>query len=86
MWISYVLPIIGVAACMFGIYREGNKKGYYTGMSDGYLNAIRDLCEGHMSVEGRTLCFDDDTCRFYDTEKGEFVKELDMDELEFRED
>lgn len=82
---TFLLCMAGILACMYGMYREGMRHGHYAGASDGYLMAIRDLCDGHMKVDGRKLLFDKTASHFVDKTSGEFMTELDMDKMEFEE-
>lgn len=83
---SVLIAAALAALCFVGVHHEGVKKGYVAGRSDGYLYAVRDLCEGHMWVEGRKLKFDGNTGVFFDKQEGKYVNELDMDEIVFKED
>lgn len=83
--VSVVLSCAVAALCFWCVYHDGVDHGRGEGFGDGYLHAIRDLCEGHMSVDGDKLIFDEETARFYDKDKGEFITELEMSKINFEE-
>ena len=72
---------IGVLLCFLGIRHEGQKFGYGEGCSDGYLMAMKDICDGHLKIENESFIFDDDNVRFYDADGPLYV--LEWDKLEF---
>lgn len=78
------LCCFGALVCFIGMHREGAKLGYKKGHEDGYLTAMKEICEGHLKVEDRKFIFDNEAVRFYD--KNGPLFELDMDQLDFTED
>lgn len=84
--LTTTIACVVIVACLIGMYREGMKRGYYKGAEDSFARCLKALCDGDIKVEGRKLIISEDFATFYDTKKGEFVSEIDMDQLEFRED
>lgn len=85
-WAQIALLCGGLLLCFVGTYRQGVKEGTCIGMNDGFLTAIRGLCEGEIKVEGRKLIFDGKHVLFYNPVTNERLTELDMDKLTFMED
>lgn len=75
-----------VLACFSGACRRARIRGEVKGAGNGYLLALKDLCDGHLRVEGRTLFMDETVGLFFSSKTGEQIREIDMDELKFEED
>lgn len=85
-WTQIALLCVGLLLCFVGTYRQGMKEGTCVGKNDGFLTAIKGLCEGEIRVEGRKLIFSGEHVLFYDPVANEYLTELDMDKLSFVED
>lgn len=81
-----VIACVGIVVCLMGMYHEGMKHGYDKGAEDSFARFLKALCDGDLKVEDRKLMFSEDFATFYDVEKDEYVNEIDMDKLTFRED
>lgn len=79
------LVIVGIicVVCVVQIYRHAREEGFVEGVESGFLRALKEICDGHIRIEGRRLIFDEDNVVFYSPETGEKVKEVNIDDLTF---
>ena len=82
-WIKIALACIGVVLCYIGVYHEGVKSGRGEGLHDGFLMALKAICDEDIKVDGRKFIFNKDRVKFYSVEAGKVIDEVDMDDLEF---
>lgn len=84
-WVKIIVACIGVVICFKAVHDDGLRYGCHVGVQDGFLIALKAICEGHIKVEGRKFIFDEDHIAFINPKTGETASEIDMDDLTFEE-
>ncbi len=84
-WVKIVAACIGVVICFKAVHDDGLRCGHHVGVQDGFLIALRAICEGHIKVDGRKFIFDEDHIELINPKTGETASEIDMDDLTFEE-
>lgn len=77
--------VAAIAITLYCLYKWG-EYWFHEGMSNGYMHAIRALCDEHIKVVGRKLVFDGKCGMFFDANENKYLTEIDMDEIVFKED
>lgn len=85
MVLKIMACLAGVAACFCHAYNKGVEHGLEDGAANGYVMALKDICDGGLVVDGRTLIFNDTCLQFHDPSDGSIVRKMDMDGMEFEE-
>lgn len=75
-----VAAILGIIACLFGMYREGHKSGYDSGFTDGATSTLAAFADGSIRIKdgylflgGMALSLDGlDADLLNDTESNDF--------------
>lgn len=79
--LQFLAACAGLLICFKGMHHEGFKVGYEEGIKYGYLTALAEVCDGHATIDGRKVKFDEGFAHFYDKELGRFATEIDIDEF-----
>ena len=84
--LSMAVAVLALLACLFGIRRTSYAEGFDDGVQQGSLILLREVCLGHVRVEGDRLVFGDGAAfAFYDGD-GRQIREIDMGDLDFCEE
>ena len=84
-WVEIVAACIGVVICFKAVHDDGLRHGHHVGVQDGFLIALKAICEGYIKVDGRKFIFDEDHISVINPKTGETASEIDMDDLTFEE-
>ena len=69
---------------MFGLRRTSYSEGFEDGRNFGSMTLLRELCIGHVEMRDGKLIFDENSDYAFFDSKGELVREIDVDNIEFR--
>lgn len=79
------LALLGILLCFGRGWHVAFDAGFEEGANEGFLAAIKSLCDEEIVVDGRKLIFKGKHVGLYDNDTNERLTELDMDDLTFKE-